>query len=108
LVSSKPTGEPAAPRSFRKSALLPDPHLGRDLEALLDRRLLEERRDDDRLAFNGNHGCRQPLRAPPLDPGEIVEARAGLDDHRADPILLHQHACFGEPLKPFVGPDRRR
>ena len=58
--------------------------------------------------LDGNDRRRQPLRAPPLDAGEIVEARARLDDERADAVLLHQRAGLGNPLQPFLAADRRR
>ena len=59
LVSSKPTGcagDAALPEEIRDQLqrlliLLPGADFGRDLEALLDRRLFEEGRDDDRIAL---------------------------------------------------------
>ena len=47
----------------------------------------EEGRDDDRVALRRNDRRRQPLGPPPLDAGEIIEARTRLDDDRADAVL---------------------
>ena len=71
----------------RLLVLVPGADLGGDRQALGDRRALEEGRDDDRIARRRNDRGGQPLGAPPLDAGEIVEARPGLDDDRADAVL---------------------
>ena len=87
-VSSKPTGlrrdaalaEEVGDELQRLLILVPGADLGRDRQALGDRRPLEEGRDDDRVAVRRDDRGGQPLRAPPLDAGEIVEARPGFDD----------------------------
>src|SRR4029078_958432 len=60
----------------RLLVLVPGPHLGRDVEALGHRQPLEARGDDDRVALRGDDSTSQPLGPPPLDAGEIIEARA--------------------------------
>ncbi len=92
----------------RLLVLLPGADLRRDRQHLLDAGLLEEGRDDDRFALGGNDDAGQPLAAPPLDAGEIIEARPRFDEHRADAVLLHQGAGAGETLKTLGDGDRRR
>ena len=48
-----------------------------------------------------DHRRGQPLRPPPLDAGEIIEAGARLDEDRADAVALHQRARLGEPREPL-------
>jgi hypothetical protein len=69
--------------------LVPCANFRRDRQRFGDRRLLEKRSDDDRLANCWNDGRRQALGPPPLHTGEIVEARARFDDDRADSALGH-------------------
>jgi hypothetical protein len=57
--------------------LLPGADLGGDAQALADRRLLEEGRDDDRLAVGRDEGGGQALAAAPLHAGEIIELAPG-------------------------------
>src|SRR6476469_6300871 len=66
-----------------------------------ERPSVEKRRDDDRLARRGDHCARQPLRSPPLDPSEIIQARARFDDDRADAVLLHQTLRLRDSREPL-------
>ena len=50
----------------------------------------------------------QPLATPPLDAGEIVEARPGFDEYRADAVALHQLLRLGQALQALGAGDRRR
>ena len=92
----------------RLLVLLPDANFGRNLEAFLDRRFFEMRRDDDRLPAGGNDNTCQTLRPPPLNTREIVEAGAGLDDDGSNGVPLHQLASHGEPDQPLLAADGRR
>ncbi len=50
----------------------------------------------------------QPLRTPPLDAREIVEARPGLDDDRTDVVGLHQRPRLGQATEALFLADWRR
>ncbi len=68
----------------------PGAHLGRDSEALANRRLLEEGGEDDRLAVDREERGGEPLASPPLHSGEVIERGAGLDEDRAEAVPPHQ------------------
>ena len=116
LVSSIPIGAAVSLRSRSQSAtslqrllmLVPGADFGGDAEAFGDRRLFEEGRDDDRIADRRDERRGQPFGPAPSHPGEIIEARARLDQDRAEAFALHQRARLGEAGEALGRGDRRR
>ena len=81
----------------RALVLMPGPNVGIDLQCLLDGRLLEERRDDDGLAFGRDQRRGGALRAPPANAGEVFQGGARFDQEGGDFLLLHQRLQLREP-----------
>ncbi len=99
-------GENAGDGAQRILMLVPDADLGGDLQALADRGLLEMRRHDRRLAVARQDRGGQPLAPPPLDAGEIGHRRAGLDQQRGKPRLVHQPLRLGDAGEIVLAGDR--
>ena len=90
----------------RVLVLLPHAHVGLNAQTLADRGLFEKGRNDHRLAAGRDDGRCDPLAAPPLDAGEIVQARSGLDDDRRHARLGHQRLRPGDASGAFGRVDR--
>ena len=87
--------------------LVPGPHIRGNHQGFANRRLLEGGRDDDGAALRGDQRRRGPLRAPPSDACEVVEAGARLHQQRAQPRLAHQLLRLGDPDLALLARDRR-
>jgi hypothetical protein len=107
-VGDPPLVQEVGHQSQRLLILVPGADFGGHLEHLGDARPLEERGDDDRVAFGGDDRGGEALAPPPLNPGVIIEARAGLDEDGADSAGAHQLLSPGKPLHALGAADRRR
>jgi len=87
---------------------IPRPDFRRNCERLANGWTFKEGRDDDRVALCRDHCRGEPLGAMPLNAREIIEAGARFDDHRADPVLLHQSPRAGDPLQALSLANGRR